>query len=336
MKTYKLFVAALLFIVCAHAGAQIHNVSSTHFTYIDLVNYSKWCRYDITQRIENGYANGKLKFYSEPTLSTPISNAEYNKLIEIRDDRQMPNPDNPDDIYDLIDTVIIYPARVRELFLTDKNTIEVIYDNNASMYCSAKQLKKLLDKRLLSMLDYFSQNGLQKIEDGAVVGFYKKQVSQLGAMLYNWGMSGEVKPYRNDSLNSTFIAEEIKDRVTQRINKQAPNPDNPDDIYDLIDSVISIPFVSDSINKIRLMFKWETEGFETEAEFFAIAPSFNPIIAGLEFPPTPIFIIKGNDYLKRINKQEKEFYTYFYSYMLQNRSANSEYDYFDETNPPTE
>lgn len=336
MKTYKLLLFALLFSVWANAGAQIHNVSSVNFTYIDLLNYASFCREDIAHRIEKTIDDGKLTVCHDAELKKPVTYNEYYKLIEDKYQVQIPNPNNPDDIYDLIDTFIISYKGPKNFTLNDDGGIEILCGSGAKLYMNNKKLKKLLDKRLLALLDYFELKGLKTISDTSFVTFFKQEVKQLGFALYNYGVNGEVPPYRNDSLASTFTIDEIKERLIERETKQIPNPYNPDDIYDLIDTVIIIPFIPENINKVRLYFKWETDGFENSAEFFAIAPSFNPVVSGLMLGPTPIFNIKAADYLKRISKQEKAFYTYFYSYMLQNRSANSEYDLYDDMHLPAE
>lgn len=335
MKTVKLFFVTILFSFSISLCAQIHHVSSVNFTYIDLLNYSSFCRKDITDRVAKNIAEGKLIVYQDTNFKKPVRVEEYHKLIESKKDVQVPNPQNPDDIYDLIDTVIFFEQGPEAVVLNGE-TIEIICGSGAKMYVETKKLSQLLDSRLLAMLNFFKLKGLKTINDYSFAVFFKTLVSQLGADLYDCGIKGEVKPYRNDSLASFFTTNEIKERVICSETIQIQNPNNPGDIYDLIDTVIVREFNPDSINMIRLFFEWETDGFETEAEFFAIAPSFRPVFRGFELPPTPIFTIKASDYLKRLKGQEKAFWPHFYSYMLQNRSAGGEYDVFDENNLLTE
>lgn len=306
MNAVKLFFVTIIFCFSISLCAQIHHVSSVNFTYIDLLNYSSFFCKDITDRVAKNITEGKLIVYHDTNFKKPVQIEEYHTLIETKKNVQVPNPQNPDDIYDLIDTVIFFEQGPED-FVLDGETVEIISGSGAKMYVETKKLSQLLDSRVLAMLNFFKLKGLKTINYYNLSAFFKKLVSQLGADLYDWGIKGEVKPYRNDSLTSFFTINEIKERVISSETIQIQNPENPGDIYDLIDTVVVREFNPDSIKIIRLFFEWETDGFETEAEFFAIAPSFRPVFRGFELPPTPIFTIKASNYLKRLKEQEKEF-----------------------------
>lgn len=148
------------------------------------------------------------------------------------------------------------------------------------------------------------------------------------------GIEGKIKCYWNDSLRGIITVKEIKDRTSIRVNIQHQNPDNPEDPYDLIDTVITQDFNPDSINTIRVYFEWENKGLESRLKIYSIAPMFNPVIAGIELPLTTIFLIKASDYLKTLDKNEKAFWSYFYTFMLKNRSSGGVFEWYTEDNLP--
>lgn len=332
MKTIKSLFTLLLLAASVGLSAQIHNVSKVSFTYIDLVNYTSFCREDIGLRVRNSILDGKLKVYEDKKLTKLMSPQEFINKMQVRKNLQIPNPQNPYDIYDLIDTVVLSEAAPQDFIFSENGGVEIVCEAGTKMYVGYKPLKKILDARLISILDYFHYKGLKSISDTAFFPFFKEQVKLIGMALYKDGVNGKLKPYQNDSLTSIYTVDEIWERVVIRENKSIPNPQNPNDWYDLIDTVIIYEFNPESIDNIRLYFEWKTKGFETKAGFFAIAPTFKPIAAGLELIYLPIFYIKGSDYLATLNKTEKEFWPYFYSYMLQNTSSGNEYDVFPQVN----
>ncbi len=336
MKNCKWFVVWFLCSMPAYSFAQISPVSSTSFDYFDLLNFSAFCKEDILTKIDNAICEGKIEVYESLALDKPLTvNSYYERRIIMRN-LQLPNPSNPDDIYDIIDTVILDWSMAQDFVIHDKNAIGLLFANDTKMYVKQNQVKHLLGKRSIAVFDFFNQSGLTMISDSRLAAFWQKYMVQLGTQLYQRGINGEVKAYRNDSIKTTFTIAEIRDRVLIHDRKQIHNPSNPTDIYDLIDTVVIREFNPDSINAIRLLFEWETEGFETDAKFIAIAPLFKPFVAGIQLFPTPIFWVADEDYVKRLTPAEKAFWPYFYSFMLQNRSAGGEYDVFDENDLPAE
>lgn len=335
MNTVKLFFALLSLFIGAALSGQIHNKSWIRFDYIDALNFTSHCKSDIVGRIESNILNGELTAYKEKELKNPLTVDEYYNLVAVRESfgTVISNPDDP---YTIIDTVIMYIAGARYFSLASKNSVEVICGSGAKVYVGSEPFRKLLDNRLTAVTDYMESKGVNTFSDSVLSSFWKREIKQLGKQLYLQGVNGKVKAYRNASIKAVFTVEEIKDRVRISDWQQIQNPNNPGDIYDLIDTVIVTEFNPDSINTIRLLFEWQTEGFETEAKFIAIAPLFKPFAAGIQLPPTPIFWVADEEYLKKLNKIETAFWPYFYSFMLQNRSAGGEYDVFDENNLPAE
>jgi len=117
--------------------------------------------------------------------------------------------------------------------------------------------------------------------------------SHFGNMVYKAVNDGILTPYRSDSLMSIYTPEEVLDLGVYRENQQIINPDNPDDPYDLIDTVISTPFDPLKIDKFYVMEDWIFDKKHSLffARIIAIAPAYKPIAGGIELPEQPLFWI---------------------------------------------
>jgi len=117
--------------------------------------------------------------------------------------------------------------------------------------------------------------------------------SHFGNMVYKAVNDVILTPYRSDSLMSIYTPEEVLDLGVYRENQQIINPDNPDDPYDLIDTVISTDFDPLKINKFYLMEDWIFDKKHSLffARIIAIAPVYQPIAGGIELPEQPLFWI---------------------------------------------
>ena len=114
--------------------------------------------------------------------------------------------------------------------------------------------------------------------------------SHFGNMMYKAVLDGVLTPYRNDSLVSIFTPEEVLDLGVIRENQQVINPANPDDPYDLIDTVIITPFDPMKIEKFMIMEDWIFDKKHSVffARIIAIAPMYQPIFGGVSLPEQPM------------------------------------------------
>ncbi len=114
--------------------------------------------------------------------------------------------------------------------------------------------------------------------------------SHFGNMMYKAVLDGVLTPYRNDSLVSIFTPEEVLDLGVIRENQQVINPANPDDPYDLIDTVIITPFDPMKIEKFMIMEDWIFDKKHSVffARIIAIAPMYQPIFGGVPLPEQPM------------------------------------------------
>lgn len=117
--------------------------------------------------------------------------------------------------------------------------------------------------------------------------------SHLGNIIYKAVNDGVLTPYRSDSLISIFTPEEVLDLGIYRENQQIINPNNPDDPYDLLDTVISTPFDPLKIEKFYIMEDWIFDKKHSLffARIIAIAPAYQPIAGGVPLPEQALFWI---------------------------------------------
>jgi gliding motility associated protien GldN len=133
--------------------------------------------------------------------------------------------------------------------------------------------------------------------------------NHMGKIIFSKVLDGTLVPYRNDSLSSIFTSEEVTDRGAIKEQKQVPNPDNPDDIYDLIDTTIVTEFDPEKIQKWRIMEDWifDTRHSVMIVRIIAIAPLFKPIAAGLELPETPLFWVRWDETREEVMTNQEMF-----------------------------
>jgi len=117
--------------------------------------------------------------------------------------------------------------------------------------------------------------------------------SHFGLKVYRAVENGDLTPYKNDSLISFYTPEETKDLGVERENTQVINPNNPDDPYDLIDTVIVTPYDPMKIQKFRVMEDWIFDKKHSVffARIIAIAPLYKPIAGGVELNEQALYWI---------------------------------------------
>lgn len=115
--------------------------------------------------------------------------------------------------------------------------------------------------------------------------------SHFGNMVYKAVNDGVLTPYRSDSLVSIFTPEEVLELGIIRENQQVINPLNPDDPYDLLDTVITTPFDPLKIQKFFVMEDWIFDKKHSVffARIIAIAPCYRPVAGGIELPEQALF-----------------------------------------------
>ncbi|NNJ54842.1 MAG: gliding motility protein GldN [Bacteroidia bacterium] len=126
-------------------------------------------------------------------------------------------------------------------------------------------------------------------------------------IVWNAAMNGEVSAYVNDSLTSIKTPEDVLKEVSIETTVMIPNPDNPDDPYDLVPTTVSEVYEPNKIVKYRIMEDWifDYNYSDFRARIIAIAPLWRPITeSGLELGETPIYWIKMDDLRDKLSGEE--------------------------------
>ena len=118
--------------------------------------------------------------------------------------------------------------------------------------------------------------------------------SHLSNLIYKGVVDGLLTPYQNDSLVSIYTPEEVLELGVERTNEQVINPNNPDDPYDLVDTVIVNPF--DPLVRVQKFYIMEDWIFDKKhsvffARIIALAPAYKPMVGGVELPEQALFWI---------------------------------------------
>lgn len=160
MKTLKLFLVVVCVTLATTLWGQVHNTSWVRFSHVDVLNFTSFCRSDVAERVEHNILNGDLIAYRDIGLKNPLTVDEYYNLISVRETvgTVISNPDDP---YTIIDTVVSYISGANRFSFTGKTSIEILCGSGAKVFVGIEPFKKLLDKRLTAVVDYFESKGLK-------------------------------------------------------------------------------------------------------------------------------------------------------------------------------
>ncbi|MEY2924273.1 MAG: hypothetical protein RLZZ337_821 [Bacteroidota bacterium] len=142
-------------------------------------------------------------------------------------------------------------------------------------------------------------------------------------IVWNAAMDGEVTAYVNDSLTSIVTPEDILKQVSITTTVMVPNPDNPDDPYDLVPTEVSEVYEPKKITKYRIMEDWifDYNYSDFRAQIIAIAPLWKPLTeSGIELGEVPMFWLKMDDLRPILANQE--------IFNSQNDAARMSFDHF--------
>ena len=142
-------------------------------------------------------------------------------------------------------------------------------------------------------------------------------------IVWNAAMDGEVTAYVNDSLTSIVTPEDILKQVSITTTVMIPNPENPDDPYDLVPTEVSEVYEPQKITKYRIMEDWifDYNYSDFRAQIIAIAPLWKPLTeSGIELGEVPLFWLKMDDLRPIMANQE--------IFNSQNDAARMSFDHF--------
>ena len=126
-------------------------------------------------------------------------------------------------------------------------------------------------------------------------------------IIWNAALNGETVAYRNDSLTSVITPEDITKAVSIEMTVMVPNPDNPDDPYDLIPKEVKETYEPEKIVKYRIMEDWifDYNYSDFRARIIAIAPLIKlPTESGVELGDVAIFWLKMDELRDKLAQEE--------------------------------
>lgn len=126
-------------------------------------------------------------------------------------------------------------------------------------------------------------------------------------LVWNAAMNGEVTAYANDSLTSIKTPEDITKEISLETSVQVPNPDNPDDPYDLITTTVTETLDPSNIQKYRIMEDWifDYNYSDFKSRIIAIAPLIKPLTeSGIELGEVPLYWLKMDDLRDKLSQEE--------------------------------
>ena len=126
-------------------------------------------------------------------------------------------------------------------------------------------------------------------------------------LVWNAAMNGEVTAYANDSLTSIKTPEDITKEISLETSVQIPNPDNPDDPYDLITTTVTETLDPSKIQKYRIMEDWifDYNYSDFKSRIIAIAPLIKPLTeSGIELGEVPLYWLKMDDLRDKLSQEE--------------------------------
>lgn len=126
-------------------------------------------------------------------------------------------------------------------------------------------------------------------------------------IIWNAAMNGELTAYANDSLTTIKTPEDITKEISIETQTMVPNPDNPDDPYDLIPQIVSETYEPEKIVKYRIMEDWifDFNYSDFRARIIAIAPLIKPLTeSGIELGEVPLYWIKMDDLRDKLAQEE--------------------------------
>lgn len=149
----------------------------------------------------------------------------------------------------------------------------------------AKRVHRVIDSRMKQNKDItWPQSSLNEILWKAVTQGYAELP--------------QPKAYANDSLLTIITETQIRQKVTTSSWVEVPNPDNPDDPYDLVTTQVTTAFDITSITKFRIIEDWifDAQYGDMRPRIVAIAPLYNRISeSGIDLGEAELFWLKMDD-----------------------------------------
>lgn len=261
--------------------------------------------------------DGKLTAYKDSSFTSRYSQEDFNNLGIFREQIQIINPLNLDDVYDLIDTTVLSPFdpfTFHSLVIGGKN-IRYVMNDLESCYFKKSDVKKVVAAEQKWLLSYWENNLGTVISTARMPVIGQDKIRGLGMLLYKTGISGNLKAYRNDSLTSFYAAEELPAIGTSIDHMQSVDPLDPSNVTEIL---LSRLFDPTGINRVFFsLVPYSNGGKQFVFNYQALAPTYRPMIGGIELPLQSMFWIRQEDTKKYLNTEEQHFWSVVLFYAIQ-------------------
>ncbi len=166
-----------------------------------------------------------------------------------------------------------------------------IKERKALPYPSLREADVLYAQRIVRMIDTREKKNLPLQWPKNPLNKLMYEMTTVGED----GNPGQLKAYKNDSLTSVYMVDEVKKMgaIEETVQVQV----DPNDPYYLVDSTVYTPFDYVSIRKYMIGEEWIFD--KQRSQFFPridwIAPVYKPLLGGIELPEQPMFFVSWNE-----------------------------------------
>ncbi|HYG15912.1 MAG TPA: hypothetical protein VEC12_09175, partial [Bacteroidia bacterium] len=160
MRKYILVLYVLL-CLCITAKAQYSTDQTIYnFTDLEIQNYLFHIHQNTSNKIYNLIKDKKLPAFADSNLNNKISTEDFLKHGVTTQKTWIPNPANPDNIYDLIDTFFyISPDPYSCNFSVAEKKFIYKFNQHDSVFIPLNSLLNLLDSEEKEYLNFFIYKG---------------------------------------------------------------------------------------------------------------------------------------------------------------------------------
>lgn len=163
---------------------------------------------------------------------------------------------------------------------------------------------------ILILCLFASVNAQNSFSQNYCTEFVHQKLNNFNIKLHNAIISGKVKAFKNDSLTTEWTSEELETYLSPTFEVMVPNPDNPDDPYDLVSKEVKYTFTpKNDFKGISISYQKEVDDYEISFAARAVSPLVNVgWETGLDIGPYPVAWVKIKDLKHVFSKQELGIY----------------------------
>lgn len=293
-------------------------LQASHFEF-----YNSLQKNNIIAHIYRAFIQQKISAYKTGAFKEKFTRKEFDDLGSGKTTMRIPNPNNPDDIYDLIDTVVTLnrnPWTALGLhFIKGQNTCIMIIEGSVKAYFKLDEINRILTPEQNAFIAFVQQQGIYLITDELLGGLGTITFKKVSQSLYEIGTTGKGTAYTMPTLSESFSKRDAQYRGQRRFNIQTQNPDNIDDPYDLIDTVITYEFDPATIEHIKVYHTWQgDEKGNYNVSLHACAPMFHHLLNGKKLLPQNLFVIADIDIGKNTDAVTNTYLKHFFTTCIRN------------------